>query len=1095
MIDRLLDASVRFRWVVLAVTALVALYGAFQLARLPIDAVPDITNKQVQVNISAGQFSPVDMERLVTFPVENSLAGIPGLDYTRSISRNGFAQVTAVFDESADLYFARQQVAERLAQAAESLPDGVQPQMGPVSTGLGEVLMWSVDYESSASRQSPKISGRPGFQPDGSYLTVDGELLTDETARLAYLRTVQDWVIRPQLRAVDGVAGIDSIGGFEKQFVVQPDPSKLAGYGVSFSELADALERANLSVGANFIQRGGEAFLVRADARIRHIDEIGRTVIANRGGLPITVADVAAVRLGGELRTGAASYNGKEVVIGTALMLAGENSRIVAQAVSERLGEITKSLPPGVRLTPLYNRSALVDATIATVEKNLVEGALLVIVALFWLLGNIRAAVIAALVIPLSFLMMAIGMNRYGVSGNLMSLGALDFGLIVDGSIIIIENCLRRLAERQHHEGRLLDLSERLHEVFEAAKEMVRPTLFGQAIILLVFAPLLTFNGVEGKMFTPMAITVILALVAAFILSLTFVPAMVAVLIRNRVSEEDVSAIRWIKDRYRPRLNHVLAAPKKFALAGVGAFALAGVLFMTLGQEFIPQLDEGDLAMQAIRIPSTSLDQSLTMQRRVEGAIASLPEVSFIYSKTGTAEVATDPMPQNASDAFVILKPKEKWPDGVNSKEDVVERIEAKMKTLTGNGFEVSQPIEMRFNELIAGVRGDVAIKLFGDDLEQLEQLAGQVARAIGDVEGTADLRVEQTGGFPTLDVQFDRDAISRYGLSAEDVADTVAAALGGREAGLVFEGDRRFDIVVRLDNATRDSLDAIGALPVMLEGGSGPRASVPLREVARFTYSEGVNQVSRENGQRRIVVQANVRGRDLGSYVEAARTAVNEKVKVPPGVFITWGGQYENLQAASQRLMIVIPLVFALIFGILFLALRSLSSALTVYSAVPLGLAGGVYGLFLAGLPFSISAAVGFIVLSGVTVLNGLVVMSGITQRLDRGVPIDAAISEGMMERVRAVIITGVVPAIGFVPMAIATGRGAEVQKPLAIVVIAGLVVATLLTLFVLPAIGKLLLHRKREDHVQGNYAHEDRFGREPEAAAANQGALPNAT
>ena len=1082
MIDRLLDASVRFRWAVIAITAIVALYGAFQLFRLPIDAVPDITNKQVQVNVSAPQFSPLDMERLVTFPVETALAGIPGLDYTRSISRNGFAQVTAVFGEDVDLYFARQQVAERLAQAGESLPDGIQPQMGPVSTGLGEVLMWSVDYAPTATKESPKIPGRPGFQPDGSYLTPEGQRLTDEVSRLAYLRTVQDWIIRPQIRGVDGIAGVDSIGGYEKQFVVQPDPSQLAAYGISFTELAEALEKANLSVGANFIQRGGEAFLVRADARIRHIDEIGRTVIANRNGVPVTVANVAAVSLGGELRTGAASLDGKEVVIGTALMLAGGNSRIVAQGVAERLGELKKSLPAGVRLTTLYDRSALVDATIWTVEKNLLEGALLVIAALFWLLGNIRAAIIAALVIPLSFLMMAIGMNRYDVSGNLMSLGALDFGLIVDGSIIIIENCLRRLAERQHHEGRTLALPERLHEVFEASKEMVRPTIFGQAIIFLVFAPLLMFSGVEGKMFTPMAITVILALAGAFILSLTFVPAMVAVLIRGRVSEEEVKAIRWVKVRYEPILEKVLAAPRKWVLAGVATFVAAGLMFTTLGQEFIPQLDEGDLAMQAIRIPSTSLDQSLGMQRKVEAAISSLPEVSFIYSKTGTAEVATDPMPQNASDAFVILKPKDKWPSGVDSKDDVVERIEAKMGTLVGNGFEVSQPIEMRFNELIAGVRGDVAIKIFGDNMEQLEGVASKVAAAISKVEGAADLRTEQTGGFPTLELQFNRDAIARYGLSIEEVANTVAAGLGGREAGLVFEGDRRFEIVVRLDNPTRDNLDAVGALPVMLEGdGSRSRASVPLRELARFQFTEGVNQVSRENGQRRIVVQANVRGRDLGSFVSDARAAVEDQVTLPPGVFIRWGGQYENLQAASQRLSLVIPLVFALIFGILFVAIRSVTSALAVYSAVPLGLAGGVFGLFIAGLPFSISAAVGFIVLSGVTVLNGLVVMTSIRQHIDQGKAIATAIKAGMMERVRAVLITGVVPAIGFVPMAIATGRGAEVQKPLAIVVIAGLIVATLLTLFVLPAISQMLLHRDRMKHVKGEYAQEDEFGREP--------------
>src|SRR5574338_579456 len=680
MIDRLLDASIRFRWAVLALTMLVAIYGAFQLFRLPIDAVPDITNKQVQVNVAAPQFSPLDMERLVTFPVETALAGIPGLDHSRSISRNGFAQVTAVFNEGVDIYFARQQVAERLTQAQESLPDGVQPQMGPVSTGLGEVLMWSVDYAPTATVKSPRISGRPGLQPDGSYLTPEGERLTDEVSRLAYLRTVQDWIVRPQIRGVNGIAGVDSIGGYEKQFIVQPDPGRLAAYGVSFTELADALERANISVGANFIQRGGEAFLVRADARIRHIDEIGRTVIANRNGVPVT--------------------------------LAGGNSRIVAKAVAERLDQVSKSLPPGIQVKTLYDRSALVDATISTVERNLLEGALLVIASLFWLLGNIRAAIIAALVIPLSFLLMAIGMDRYDVSGNLMSLGALDFGLIVDGSIIIIENCLRRLAERQHHEWRLLNLPERLHEVFEASKEMVRPTIYGQAIILLVFAPLLTFTGVEGKMFTPMAITVMFALVGAFILSLTFVPAMVAVMISGKVKEEDVGAIRWVKRHYGPLLEKVLVAPGKWVMAGVGTFVLAGLLFMTLGQEFIPQLDEGDASMQALRIPSTSLDQSLDMQRRLERAISSLPEVAFIYSKTGTAEVATDPMPQNASDAFIILKPKSEWPAGVDSKEDIIKRLETRMETLSGNSFEISQPIEMRFNELIAGVRGDVAIKL-----------------------------------------------------------------------------------------------------------------------------------------------------------------------------------------------------------------------------------------------------------------------------------------------------------------------------------------------------------------------------------------------
>ncbi len=1071
MLDKLLDAAVRYRWAVVVLTLVVAAYGAFQLFRLPIDAVPDITNKQVQINTQAPAFGPLDIERLVTFPVETAMAGIPGLESTRSISRNGFSQVTVIFEDDVDIYFARQQVAERLTQARDNLPAGVEPQMGPLSTGLGEILMWTVDYAPVATAKSPRVAGRPGFQPDGSFLTPEGERLTDNVTKAAYLRTIQDWVVRPQLRSVQGIAGVDSIGGYRKQLVVQPDASRLASYGISFSELADGLERANISVGANFVQRAGEAFLVRADARIRTEDEIGRTAIATRGGVPILVRDVAEVRTAGDLRTGAASMNGREVVVGTALMLVGGNSRIVAEAARERLENVAKSLPPGIQVKVVYDRAALVEATIGTVEKNLLEGALLVAVVLFWLLGNIRAAIIATLVIPLSFLFMAIGMNRFGVSGNLMSLGALDFGLIVDGSIIIIENCLLRLANRQHKEGRLLSLPERLHEVFEASREMIRPTIYGQAIILLTFAPLLTFSGVEGKTFSPMAITVMLALVGAFILSLTFVPAMVALLIRGKVAEKEVKAVAWFKRGYEPKLRQLVARPWPWIGGGVATLAVAALVFMSLGREFIPTLDEGDLAMQSLRVPSTSLEQSKAMQLQVERAISSLPEVAFIYSKTGTAEVASDPMPPNASDAFIILKPKDQWPAGVDSKEDVVARVEARGKSLIGNAFTISQPIEMRFNELIAGVRGDIAVKVFGDDMDVLNRTAGQIAVAMGGVEGASQLSVEQTAGFPTLDVRFDREAIARYGLSVQDVTDTVAAALGGREAGLAFEGDRRFDIVVRLANPVRDDLDAVGALPVLLpDSGSGARKTVPLRELVAFQTSEGLNQVSRENGQRRVVVQANVQGRDLGSYVAEAQAKV-AAIDLPPGVTITWGGQFENLQAASQRIALIVPAVFALIFGILFLALGNLRSSLAVYSAVPLGLAGGAFGLLLAGLPFSISAAVGFIVLSGVTVLNGLVVMTSVRQRIDAGMVVDQAIIEGTMERVRAVLMTGIVPAIGFVPMALATGRGAEVQKPLAIVVIGGLIVATVMTLYVLPAISHLILRKRPGPHEAGDF------------------------
>jgi len=1059
MIANLMALSVRARWAIIFIIAIISAFGVWQLSKLPIDAVPDITNKQVQINTVDQGLSPIEIEKRVTFPVETAMAGIPGLESTRSVSRNGFSQVTVVFKENVDLYFARQQVSERIAQAQDSLPEGVQPQIGPVTTGLGEVFMYTVDYANPGGKGATVRNGQPGWQSDGNFLTPEGERLTDEVSRAAYLRTVQDWIIGPQLRTVQGVAGVDSIGGFEKQYLVEPDPVKLSAYGVSFSELAQALEAANLSVGANFLDRGGEAYLVRADARIRSINEIADAVIATRGGVSVKVGDVAAVRLGGELRTGAASMNGHEVVVGTTLMLIGENSRTVAKAVGEKLKAVEKSLPVGVKVTPTLDRSKLVNATIATVQRNLFEGAVLVAIALFFLLGNVRAALIAVLIIPISFLMTAIGMNTLGVSGNLMSLGALDFGLIVDGAVIIIENCLRRLAERQHHEGRLLSLRERLEETTLASQEMIKPTVYGQAIIFLVFAPLLTFTGVEGKTFSPMAITLMLALAAAFILSLTFVPAMVALLIRGKVAEKEVWAIAKIKQRYEPLLRHAVARPWPFIGAAAGLFLLSGVAFTFLGQEFIPQLDEKNLAMASSRVPSTSLEQSLKMQRAVEAAVSSLPEVEYMFSKTGTAEVATDPMPPNISDGFVILKPQKEWPKDVKTKEDVIERIEAKTSGLIGNGYELSQPIELRFNELIGGVRGDVAVKIYGDNLDQMSATGARIAAALNATPGAADVKVEQVSGAPTLDVRFDRAAIGRFGLTVEEVADTVAAAMAGREAGLLFEGDRRFDVVVRVPQSTRNDLDALGALPVMLpEEGGHPRGSVQLSQLAQFRYTEGLNQISREGGKRRVVVQANVRGRDVGSFVKEALPKV-EAVALPPGVFIEWGGQFQNLQAASQRLAIVVPICFLAIFAMLYLALGGFAPATSVFLAVPLGLAGGVFALALTGINFSVSAAVGFIVLAGVAVLNGLVVMSSIRQRLDNGMALAQAIIDGAMEKVRPVVMTGLVPAIGFIPMALAHGTGAEVQKPLAMVVIGGLITSTLLTLLVLPAISVVVL------------------------------------
>ncbi len=1060
LIGMVLDIAVRFRWAIIVLTIFAAIYGAFNLVRLPIDAVPDITNTQVQINTSAAALSPSQVETQVTFPIETGLAGIEGLEMTRSISRNGFSQVTAIFEEGTDLYFARQQVNERLAPIGASLPEGAEPTMGPISTGLGEVLMYTIEYEHPGGKGAT-TGGRTGWQSDGSFITERGDRLESEVAKAAYLRTVQDWVVAPLMRSIDGVAGVDSIGGFEKQFLVQPDPARLTGYGLSFDSLIDALEAANLAAGANFVDRADEALLVRVDARLGSIADIEEAVIATREGVPIRIGDVADVEIGGDLRTGAASLNGEEAVVGTVLMRAGENSRTVAAGAAERLEEVRASLPNGVVAEIVYNRSALVDATISTVEKNLLEGALLVIAVLFLLLGNIRAAIITALVIPVSMLMAAVGMNRLGVSGNLMSLGALDFGLIVDGAVIIVENSVARLAARQHREGRLLTLGERLTETRLAAQEMIKPTVYGQAIIFLVFAPLLTFTGVEGKTFSPMAITMMLALASAFVLSLTFVPAMIAVLLNKKLTEKEVKPIRWSKERYGPAVRKGIARPWPVIGTGVGIFAVAAVIFGFLGSEFTPQLDERDIAVQSLRIPSTSLERSLAMQRRVEDRLEEFPQVELVFSRTGTAEVASDPMPPNASDAYVMLKPREEWPDPDLSKDELVEEMETALGGLIGNLYEFSQPIELRFNELIAGVRGDVAVKLYGDDLTALTEAAGDGAGVLRGVEGAADVKVQQVTGFPTLDIAFDRPTIARYGLTVEDVAQSVAIALGGRPAGLVFEGDRRFDVVVRLEDATRDDFDQLGALPIVLENG----VTIPLRTLADFQVVDGLAEVRREQGRRLVIVSANVRERDLGSFVEEAQEGVSAGVDMPPASFIEWGGQYQNLQEAQARLAIVVPIAFALVLLLLFMALGGWVPALAVFSAIPMALAGGVFALALRGLPFSVSAAVGFIALSGVATLNGLVMMTAIRQRLENGMPLDEAIADGALARLRPVLMTALVASLGFVPMAVATGTGAEVQRPLATVVIGGLITATALTLFVLPAIARLVLHQPDDE------------------------------
>ncbi|MGQ3049431.1 MAG: efflux RND transporter permease subunit [Niveispirillum sp.] len=1053
MIEPILSFAIRRRVLVVLMVAVLAAFGARSLLNLPIDAVPDITNNQIQITTLAPALSPFEVEQQVTYPVETALAGIAGLEDTRSISVNGLSQVTAIFEEKVDIYFARQQVAERLGEARDRLPPGLTPTMGPISTGLGEVYMWTVEYAPFDANKAK--AGAAGWQPDGSFQTPEGERLTTEVERATYLRTVQDWIVAPQMKGVRGVAGIDTIGGHVRQYHVLPDPARLVSFGLTFADLGAALERANQSLGAGQMERNGELLIVRSDGRISTAEQIAGTVIATRGGVPVRLSDVATVQTGQELRTGSASENGREVVVGTALMLIGQNSRTVADAVDTKLQDIRRSLPADIMAKTVLDRTDLVNATIKTVAKNLTEGALLVIAVLFLLLGNIRAALITALVIPVTMLMTATGMLEAGVSANLMSLGALDFGLIVDGAVIIAENCLRRLGERQHHLGRVLTLNERLAEVMEAAKEMIQPSVYGQAIIIVVYLPLLTFTGVEGKMFEPMALTVIIALVAAFILSLTLVPALIAIFVSGKVEEKENVIIRRAGDWYRPWLNRALDAPVKAAGFAAALFGLSLLLFTQLGQEFIPQLDEGDVALNAFRIPSTSLPQATEQQLEIEKVIAAFPEVAFAFSKTGTAEIGTDVMPPGISHMFVMLKPRDQWPDPGLSKAELVQRLEKAVGSLPGQVYEVSQPIQLRFNELLAGVRGDVAIKVFGDDFDTLLATANQIAAVIQTVPGAADVRAEQVSGASFLNVEVDRDRASRFGLSVADVQEVLAIAVGGREAGLVYQGDRRFDILVRLPDSLRNDPDALATLPIPLAAVEGEAArTVPLGEVASIRFAEGPNQISRENGKRRIVVQANVRGRDIGSFVAEAQEKLAAQVAVPAGYWVTWGGQFENLIAARDRLMIVVPACFALIFLLLYSALGSARDAVLVFSGVPLALTGGILALYLRGMPFSISAAVGMIALSGIAVLNGLVMLSFIRQLRLRGMELDQAVREGAMTRLRPVLMTALVASLGFVPMALSTGVGAEVQRPIATVVIGGLITATLLTLIVLPAL-----------------------------------------
>lgn len=1030
-LEQLVSAAIRYRWGVLAAVALLCALGIWSYQRLPIDATPDITNVQVQINSEAPGYSPLEAEQRVTYPVETAIAGLPGLTYTRSISRYGLSQVTAVFEDGTDIYFARQQINERIQAAKSQLPEDVEPQLGPISTGLGEVFMYVLETELGARKA------------DKSAYTAED------------LRTLQDWVIRPQLRNTPGVAEVNSIGGYERQFHVMPLPDRLSAYKITLTEVVAALKRNNANVGAGYIERYGEQYLVRVPGQASNVEDIRAIVVDNRDGVPIRIADIADVALGEELRTGAATENGKEVVLGTVLMRAGENSRVVAKAAAERLEQAAKALPSGIKAVPVYDRTDLVERAIDTVSKNLIEGALLVIVVLFVLLGNIRAALITAAVIPITMLMTITGMVRGGVSGNLMSLGALDFGLIVDGAVIIVENCLRRFGEEQHRLGRVLNRDERFAVAAGATSEVIRPSLFGLTIIALVYVPIFALTGVEGKMFHPMAITVVMALTAALILSLSFVPAAVALFVSGHVEEKESRAMVWMRDRYAPLLDKAIHYRKVAIGLALGVIAIFAVLASQMGSEFIPSLDEGDVAMHAMRVPGTSLTQALQMQTALEEKlIAKFPEVERIVSKIGTAEVATDPMPPSVADTFILLKDRDQWPDPRKPRTQLVQEMQEVVQEVPGSNYEFTQPIQMRFNELLSGVRSDVAIKVFGDDMDKLLEIGQQIESVLGGIDGATDVAVERVTGLPMLQITPDRAALARLGVNVADVQEVVSTSVAGTQTGLVFEGDRRFPLIVRLPERIRSKTDEIARLQIPVRGPGGQRGFVPLQDVAKVEVVAGPNQISREDGKRRVVVTANVRERDLGSLIQEVQQRVSSEVTLPAGYWITYGGTYEQLVSAAQRLQIVVPATLVMIFGLLFWLFRSFRDAAIVFSGVPLALTGGVAALLLRGLPLSISAGVGFIALSGVAVLNGVVMLSFIRALSEKGVSIVEAAREGALARLRPVLMTALVASLGFVPMAFNVGAGAEVQRPLATVVIGGIISSTALTLLVLPAL-----------------------------------------
>ncbi|HNQ89098.1 MAG TPA: CusA/CzcA family heavy metal efflux RND transporter [Verrucomicrobiota bacterium] len=1043
MLHRLIDASLRQRPFLLLVATVSLALGLWSALNLPIDAVPDITSPQVQVNTEVPALAPEESEQAVTIPLEMELAGIQGVEEMRSLTKFGLSQVTLIFRDGSDLYRARQLVAERLQAAADRLPPGLTPKLAPISTGLGEIYYYTVAWREGATN-------RPA----------------DRIDQLRELRELHEFTIKPLLRTTPGIAEINASGGYEKQILIHPRPRDLERTGLTFDELARVVGENVENTGGGVIHSGVNQLTVRTVGRVRNAEEIAGLPLKFAAGVqPILVRDVADVAIGSRFRTGAATENGEETVLGTAMMLAGENSRIVAKRFGARLREIASRLPPGIELRTQYDRADLVDRTVATVKKNLFEGAILVIGVLLLMLGNWRAALIVSAAIPLSFLFALTGMVRLGVSGNLMSLGAVDFGLIIDGAVVMVENIVRRLGERQKALGRPLTPAERLDAVGAASRQVANPMFFGVLIITLVYVPILALTGIEGKMFHPMAITVMLALGGALVLALTLMPVLCATLLGGRVSEDDNVLMRLFKRAYAPSLRLVLARPWLIAVSTVLWTALSVLAFLGLGAEFVPKLDEGSHTVMVYRTNSMNLDASLAMEQATEKLLLKIPEVDRVFCRLGTSEVATDPMPPSQNDLYIFYKPRDQWRK-VNgkpiSKSALAAVLEQEIaRELPDQSFLFAQPIEMRFNELLEGVRSDLAVKITGPDYDVLEQLAARAKVLLDQVPGAGEVEFEAQGRAPVLEILLDREALRRHNLHAADVNRTIATALAGQTVGLLYQGNRRNAVVVRLAGSLRERLEEIRALPIRV----GEHGLVPLDKVAEFRTVASVDPIVREEGHRRVALMVNLRDRDVEGFVQDAEARIREQISFPDGYTYEFGGQFKNLQEARLRLAIVVPAALILIFLLIFVAFGSLRHAFLIYTCVPLAITGGVLALYARDMPFSITAAVGFIALSGVAVLNGVVMISTFNELREQGRSLRQAAFEGAMARLRPVLMTAFVASLGFVPMALATGPGAEVQRPLATVVIGGILSSTFLTLVLLPVLYAAFGGNRRDD------------------------------